>query len=450
LTILLCGLIPAWCQAQVVLFSENFDGLTLGPSESPTETSFDGTDWTATPPPGWAVDNSQHAEGVPEFDGWTFVDPEFWSLTAAQDRDQFTKGMNVIAVADPDEWDDGDGTGTALGTFNSFLSTPPISLAGAPPDSLQLQFDSSWRPFANQTGTVTVAFDGGPDQELTRFDGSVPEALNETVRIPIGNPGDAANMVLTFGLAMGGNDWWWAVDNLAVFQGDPSLSVTINRDSREVTMSNGTGTDVPIKGYSILSANGALVESNFNSLTDNGEEGWIQLTGPGSASDLSEGHLTTGTIGDGRVINLGDAWVPFYEDKEDITFEYLDGNGDLIEGSVRFVGNGDASFQFLDLNFDGAIDVLDWETYVSGLSGEFPDLSLAQAYGRGDLNGDLENDHADFVQFQDSFDAANGAGAFAAMLENVPEPSSLVLLMSLPLLLFDSVRRRLRIALDRP
>ena len=247
---------------------------------------------------------------------------------------------------------------------------------------------------------------------------------------------------------MGGNDWWWAVDNLAVFQGDPSLSVTINRGSREVTMSNGTGTDVPIKGYSILSANGALVESSFNSLADNGEEGWIQLTGPGAAGDLSEGHLTTGTIEDGRVINLGDAWVPFYEDEDDITFEYLDGNGDLIEGSVQFVGNDDTSYQFLDLNFDGVIDGLDWETYVSGLGGEFSDLSVAQAYGRGDLNGDLENNHADFVQFQDSFDAANGAGAFAAMLENVPEPSSLVLLMSLPLLFVDSVRRRWRIVLD--
>lgn len=441
---------PACSLAQVVLFSEDFDGLTLGPAESPTETSFDGTDWTATPPPGWSIDNSQHAEGVPEFDGWTFVDPGFWSLTAGQDRDLFTKGMNVIAVADPDEWDDGDGTGTALGTFNSFLSTAPISIAGAPPESLQLQFDSSWRPFADQTGTVTVAFDGGLEQELLRFDGSVPDALNDTVRIPLENPGGAANMVLTFGLAMAGNDWWWAVDNLAVFQGDPSLSVTIDRDTRAVTMSNGTGTDVPIKGYSIVSANGAFAESSFNSLADNGAEGWVQLTGPGSAGDLSEGHLTTTIIEDGRVIELGDAWVPYFEDEDDVVFEYLDGNGELVEGSVRFVGNNDASFQFLDLNFDGAIDLLDWETYVSGLNGEFPDLSVAQAYGRGDLNGDLENNHADFVQFQDTFDAANGAGAFAAMLENVPEPSSLVLLSYLPWLLFGSVRRRARTAPDRP
>ena len=46
----------------------------------------------------------------------------------------------------------------------------------------------------------------------------------------------------------------------------------------------------------------------------------------------------------------------------------------------------------------------------------------------GDLNGDFRNDHADFVTFKAAFDAANGSGAFLAMLQSVPEPSALVLL----------------------
>ena len=44
-----------------------------------------------------------------------------------------------------------------------------------------------------------------------------------------------------------------------------------------------------------------------------------------------------------------------------------------------------------------------------------PSLSLAQAYRLGDLDGDLHNDHADFVAFKNAYDIANGAGAFVAM-----------------------------------
>ena len=48
----------------------------------------------------------------------------------------------------------------------------------------------------------------------------------------------------------------------------------------------------------------------------------------------------------------------------------------------------------------------------------------------GDLNGDFRNDHADFVIFKAAFEAANGAGSFAAMLAFVPEPCTFLLVVS--------------------
>ena len=87
-----------------MFFSENFDSLELGPFVSDSESGGDGTDWTATAPNGWSVvkheDHGATAGGdiVEEFDGWTFLDPVSWNATAGQERDQFVKGVGVIAV----------------------------------------------------------------------------------------------------------------------------------------------------------------------------------------------------------------------------------------------------------------------------------------------------------------------------------------------------------------
>ena len=104
---------------------KKFDSLKLGPFESKTEKDGDGTDWTATLPDGWVM-NKGNTHGttnggndVPEFDGWTFVDPVSWNATAGQDRSKFTLGEGVIVVADSDEYDDNDDA-----KFEASLSYP--------------------------------------------------------------------------------------------------------------------------------------------------------------------------------------------------------------------------------------------------------------------------------------------------------------------------------------
>ena len=108
--------------AQPLLLSENFNDLALQPFVN--EGGGDGTDWTKTPPTGWATDDSQMPNGgVTEWWGWSFANVNAWASVDDQRRSEFTNASETIAVADSDEWDD---MGHDEGTFNSFISTQSI------------------------------------------------------------------------------------------------------------------------------------------------------------------------------------------------------------------------------------------------------------------------------------------------------------------------------------
>jgi hypothetical protein len=68
-------------------------------------------------------------------------------------------------------------------------------------------------------------------------------------------------------------------------------------------------------------------------------------------------------------------------------------------------------------------------------------LSPAEAYRRGDFNGDAENDHADFIRFKEVFEVANGAGSFQEMLASIPEPSTVMLVFAAGLFAVPRARR---------
>ena len=217
----------------VAVFAEDFEGLVLGPKVD--EAVAGDAVWTETPPPGWVIDESgipgigdPATDGVTEWAGWSFADREWWTQTAEdQNRSQFVKGVGAVAIADPDEWDDqSHADSAAAGWYKTFMSTAPIDISSVRSGTLELKFDSSWRPEFDdnyhQTANVTVSFDGGEPVELLRWesDGASPnfksDATNETVRMQIDQPAGAESMVLTFGLFDAGNDWWWAVDNIEV------------------------------------------------------------------------------------------------------------------------------------------------------------------------------------------------------------------------------------------
>ena len=242
LVIALCfTTLPTIWGVDTVLFEEDFEAVKL---EDSIEEGVKGVKvWSGIPPEGWEITNENPKDlGMPEWRTWAIVDLEWWRQTAGdQERSQFTtkqkdgKGIGNGAVSDPDEWDDWEVNGDPDGksAWNGHLITPSIKIKGAAAESLVLTFDSSWRPDDPQRGEITVSFDGGKEEQILLFESSgaqtlvtIPtlrkneekvndlEQVNETLEIPIDNPADAAEMVVSFGLLNARNDWWWAIDNI--------------------------------------------------------------------------------------------------------------------------------------------------------------------------------------------------------------------------------------------
>lgn len=90
------------------------------------------------------------------------------------------------------------------------------------------------------------------------------------------------------------------------------------------------------------------------------------------------------------------------------------------DASLTKVGPG-------DLNGDFAINALDWNILKSNQLADLSSLPVSESFFLGDLNGDGQNNHADFFIFKTSYDATNGAGSFVAMVASVPEPSAALL-----------------------
>jgi hypothetical protein len=107
---------------------------------------------------------------------------------------------------------------------------------------------------------------------------------------------------------------------------------------------------------------------------------------------------------------------------------------------VRVLNAADALIRG-DFNSDGKVDSLDWVIFRTNQETDLSGLTLEEAYRRGDLNEDRANNQADFVIFKTIFEEANGAGSFVATLGGVPEPSTMVLILSAGLFVLP-VRRR--------
>jgi hypothetical protein len=264
--------------------------------------------------------------------------------------------------------------------------------------------------------------------------------------------------VSAFGTALGGGPDGY-IDNVEfqvtneVIQ--PTLGITVNRDTGGITLFNQTGGAVSFKSYVITSAIEALEPANWLSIADNYDAGspgpnqfdaahhWSELTDPMANGDLSEADLQAAagaSLAHTRSINLsnGGAWIQ--DPTEDLAFQYITGN-QIVQGFVTYTGNGGARFASGDLNVDGAINTADWVIFRSNQHADLSSKSLAEAYRLGDLTGDRQNNHADFVRFKSAYDAANGAGAFVAMLAAVPEPASVLLVLTAGLFVVPLLRR---------
>lgn len=213
--------------------------------------------------------------------------------------------------------------------------------------------------------------------------------------------------------------------SVTVESGISDLVLSIDRDSSAMQLRNETNTEISLSAYSIRSAAGSLSRADWTSVAD-ADSDWIEF-GDATFHDLSEGTLGTKTLAPGEVMDLGNAWIKYFQDEQDLSLLYLDENGNPVPtGFIRFTGNGGNTFELGDLNFDGSIDVQDWTTLQAGYGTDLSGLSVAEAYHMGDLTGDLAHGLDDIQTFREAFDVANGAGAFAHLM-SVPEPGTLVL-----------------------
>ncbi|MFF1256777.1 MULTISPECIES: phosphocholine-specific phospholipase C [unclassified Streptomyces] len=177
--------------------------------------------WTAKAPKGWSVVNAAGMpQGTARLQGWTFHTKRAWS-PAGQDRGGFGRALGVVAVADPDDWDD-TGSPSSKGTFDSTLVSPAVPV---PPGTskLYVAFDSHYRQEAPQKAAVTALFDTGEETRLLHYsadatgnDNAGHDAENTFVTKELAVPAGAKTVTLKFRMYDAGNNWYWAVDHVRV------------------------------------------------------------------------------------------------------------------------------------------------------------------------------------------------------------------------------------------
>jgi hypothetical protein len=217
---------------------EDFEGLTMGPftvATPPTQSRFDGTDWT-NQIPNWTIDNSQMLGFCrePAFDGWTALDIKCWvNEQGGQGRSIFDYGgfnANAALVADGDAFYDYDSnfkqTGRApANAVNSYIQRSyDMNLFDNCNAKISLEFE--FRIENQQRGTIEVSFNGGQTWQLLRELKRDPKnGLNngafivEFVEFEAGvdfAPLQSNKMILRLGYLEADNNWWFAVDNVKV------------------------------------------------------------------------------------------------------------------------------------------------------------------------------------------------------------------------------------------
>jgi hypothetical protein len=238
----------------------------------------------------------------------------------------------------------------------------------------------------------------------------------------------------------------------------PTLSISVDRNTGTMSLSNLTGGAVNIKSYSVTSAYGALDPANakWKSIAENYDAGspgpnqvdslhnWTELTTAAANGDLSEADLESAAgalLAANRVVNLGATGTWISSPTEDLAFYYVSGT-QLLRGIVTYAGNAGVPLLEGDLNASGNITSADWIILRTNQHTNMSGLSLAEAYRLGDLTGDKLNNFADFAEFKALYDAANGAGSFLEMVASVPEPTTVLLMLTAGTFVLPVFRRR--------
>ncbi len=199
----------------------------------------------------------------------------------------------VVIVEAPDAlltetFDDGDLAGWSapapdlsdivqLGTDIGF-ALPAID-QGSQQIALNLTFDSHWRPFDAQTGTVSVRFDGGAPTDILRYDSTTTDDTaqrNETLSIDFLAPASASEIEVFWRYDDADNDWYWAIDNVTLSAPDVSGGTVLLAE----TFDGLAGTLQP--------AVDETIDPSTLGWTHDGPTGWSRTVDPASPAGTTE------------------------------------------------------------------------------------------------------------------------------------------------------------------
>lgn len=359
------------------------------------------------------------------------------------------------AVFSNKDWDNGDNTGInwavkGNGVFDlntkgnvgvrrdldTAANSVPLTVGAWNLVVMTVDRDGPTRLFINGVNTGTI-----PASSLGDFNGGLPWVIGQdgTGQYGVEYTGAVDELAIwrrAISPAEAGQLWnGGAGINLGDLAVELRLKLVVDRDSGRMTIENNTGAVQNVIGYQIGSAAGAFNRTAWKPIagrlddagngTVDPDDNWVVLSPSTTKKDLSEVSLGEAAIGAGAKIDLGvGVWEKYFQDDEDVQFLYADPVGDVpVTGIVEFIGGPLGSYAFGDLDFDGDLDSEDWTTLASRFSNGLTNLTSAQRYRSGDLNDDGRHALDDILEFRLAYDTAHGAGAFAAMVEGVPEPS---------------------------
>ena len=207
----------------------------------------------------------------------------------------------------------------------------------------------------------------------------------------------------------------------------PVPTLTVDRSTGVISLTNQSGNSLNVTGYSITSG-GGLKPASWTSIDagnvfdPNGTWTTSSSTVSNIAESVTGGTLDGGTIANNGTASIGAAWrrTPI----QDVAFTYTLAGGTSGSGLVVYTGTAAPRS---DLNDDGLVNAADWALFVPNSFTTFAADPAVTAYLKGDLDGDKDNDFADFKLFKADFIAANGVAAFAALGAAVPEPATFAL-----------------------
>lgn len=174
--------------------------------------SFDGVDTTLgfnkQGPAGFTVETNDLKSGEERWEGWTWTNTRDWTFAVGTDqRHYFTRGHGSYAVAESQHH-----RLAAPEQMTTHLHTPEIPLA----PNAAFEFDSHYRQGSSDNyAQVTAHYNTGETQELLKLDA---DKWSSHEVLPLDAPAGATSVHFTFEYANAFEDWFWAVDNLALTQ----------------------------------------------------------------------------------------------------------------------------------------------------------------------------------------------------------------------------------------